>query len=143
MNRKGLTNERWADSTLTALDADVLLSQQLLRVAFFKSGHASGLSDNRKKACALAVQQFFKKWCRTSRHMPGSPTPHTCLGALWTWGSVGKFLENSLRERGGTWALDSMHAPTVGVQQHASRHMPDSPTTSYMPGGSVDLGQCG
>ena len=54
---EGLTNERWADSTLNALDADGLLSQQLLRVAFFKSGHASGLSDNRKEACALAVKQ--------------------------------------------------------------------------------------
>ena len=74
---------------MTALDADVLLSQQLLRVAFFKSGHANGLSDNMKEACALAVKQFFKNWCRTSRHMPDSPTP------------------------------------------------------SYMPGGSVDLGECG
>ena len=89
MNRKGLTNERWADSTLNALDADGLLSLQLLRVIFFKSGHASGLSDNRKEACALAVKQFFKKWCRTSRHMPDSPPPSHMHGDSVDLGECG------------------------------------------------------
>ena len=44
---------------------------------------------------------------------------------------------------GGKLAHHSMQAPSMGLQQHASRVQADPSTPTHMPGGTLDLGECG
>ena len=70
-------------------------------------------------------------------------TPPHMPGGTMDLGDCGLVFKKILEVGGGTLAHVGVHEPSVGLHQHASREQADPYTPTYMPGGTMDLGECG
>ena len=105
-----------------------LVFKKILEVGGGKLAHHS------MQAPSMGLQQH------ASRVQADPSTPTHMPGGTLDLGECGLISKKILEVWWGTLAHESMHAPSVGVQQHASRAQADLPTPPHMPGATMDLG---